>query len=246
MFRGAAQASFKGYQKYDLQLNLPGLANNNLFFDFYSAHRNYPGINYYGPGPDSTKGSRSAFRLEDTAFDGTFGIRPLSHLHVGASLGYLLVNVGPGTDTRFVSAEKVFTPVESPGIDRQANFLRHGVFAQFDYRDNPGGPRSGGNYIVEYSRSIDRSLNLHDFQRLTLHLQQYIPLFNKRRVFALRGKSVLTFKEDDQKVYLVRETKGTKDQFKLRGSEWAKIQCGHAHFDALGVDFAHVTNAGEV
>lgn len=53
-------------------------------------------------------------------------------------------------------------------------------------------------------------------------------------------------KEDDQKVYLVRETKGTKDQFKLRGSEWAKIQCGHAHFDALGVDFEHVVSASEI
>ncbi len=53
-------------------------------------------------------------------------------------------------------------------------------------------------------------------------------------------------KEDDQKIYLVRETKGTKDQFKLRGSEWAKIRCGHAHFESLGVDFAHVVSAGEV
>lgn len=53
-------------------------------------------------------------------------------------------------------------------------------------------------------------------------------------------------KEDDQKVYLVRETKGTKDQFKLRGSEWAKIQCGRAHFDALGVDFDHVVSASEI
>jgi type III restriction enzyme len=53
-------------------------------------------------------------------------------------------------------------------------------------------------------------------------------------------------KENDEKVYLVRETKSTKDQLKLRGSEWAKIQCGKAHFDSLGVDFAHVTRANEV
>jgi len=53
-------------------------------------------------------------------------------------------------------------------------------------------------------------------------------------------------KEDNEKVYLVRETKGTKDQLKLRGSEWAKIQCGKAHFDTLGVDFAHITNTSEV
>lgn len=53
-------------------------------------------------------------------------------------------------------------------------------------------------------------------------------------------------REHDEKVYLVRETKGTRDQLKLRGSEWAKIQCGRAHFDALGVDFEHVTSADEV
>jgi len=53
-------------------------------------------------------------------------------------------------------------------------------------------------------------------------------------------------KQDDAKVYLVRETKSTKDQLKLRGSEWAKIQCGKAHFDTLGVDFAHIVSASEV
>lgn len=53
-------------------------------------------------------------------------------------------------------------------------------------------------------------------------------------------------KQDDAKVYLVRETKSTKDQLKLRGSEWAKIQCGKAHFDSLQVDFAHVTSALEI
>ncbi|MBI5626046.1 MAG: hypothetical protein HY935_02410 [Nitrosomonadales bacterium] len=53
-------------------------------------------------------------------------------------------------------------------------------------------------------------------------------------------------KEDDRKVYLVRETKSTKDQLKLRGSEWAKIQCGKAHFDTLGVDFAHIVSASEI
>lgn len=53
-------------------------------------------------------------------------------------------------------------------------------------------------------------------------------------------------RHDDEKVYLVRETKSTKEQLKLRGSEWAKIQCGRAHFGALGVDFGHVVSADEV
>ena len=53
-------------------------------------------------------------------------------------------------------------------------------------------------------------------------------------------------KEDDAKIYLVRETKSTKDQLKLRGSEWAKIQCGKAHFSTLGVDFTHAVSASEI
>lgn len=50
-------------------------------------------------------------------------------------------------------------------------------------------------------------------------------------------------KHDDETVYLVRETKSTKDMSKLRPSEKEKIQCGQAHFDALGVDFEVVTSA---
>lgn len=50
-------------------------------------------------------------------------------------------------------------------------------------------------------------------------------------------------KEEDAKLYLVRETKSTKEQLELRSSEWAKIQCGKAHFDTLKVDFAAVTSA---
>ncbi len=51
---------------------------------------------------------------------------------------------------------------------------------------------------------------------------------------------------EDAKLYLVRETKGTKDQHKLRGSEWAKLQCGYACFNSLAVDFKHVASANEV
>lgn len=53
-------------------------------------------------------------------------------------------------------------------------------------------------------------------------------------------------KQEDSRVYLVRETKATKDELALRGAEWEKIRCGKAHFDALGVDFKHVTSATEV
>jgi len=53
-------------------------------------------------------------------------------------------------------------------------------------------------------------------------------------------------KHDDQTLYLVRETKGTKDFLKLRTSEADKVRCGKKHFDTLGVPFAVVVSADEV
>jgi type III restriction enzyme len=53
-------------------------------------------------------------------------------------------------------------------------------------------------------------------------------------------------KEDDNKLYLVRETKSTPDRDQRRDIENRKIDCGQAHFNALGVNFKTATNIHEV
>ncbi|MBF0105309.1 MAG: type III restriction endonuclease subunit R [Deltaproteobacteria bacterium] len=53
-------------------------------------------------------------------------------------------------------------------------------------------------------------------------------------------------KENGGKVYLVRETKSTRDFEKLRNSEAQKVRCGRRHFEALGTGFEVVTKAAEV
>ncbi|MGA2617128.1 MAG: DEAD/DEAH box helicase family protein [Thermoguttaceae bacterium] len=53
-------------------------------------------------------------------------------------------------------------------------------------------------------------------------------------------------KHDNQTLYLVRETKSTKDFLKLRTSEADKVRCGQKHFETLGVPFAVVVTADEV
>jgi type III restriction enzyme len=53
-------------------------------------------------------------------------------------------------------------------------------------------------------------------------------------------------KHDGQALYLVRETKSTRDYLKLRTSEADKVRCGQKHFEALGVPFAVVVTADEV
>lgn len=53
-------------------------------------------------------------------------------------------------------------------------------------------------------------------------------------------------KHDGQALYLVRETKGTRDFLKLRTSEADKVRCGMKHFEALEVPFAVVVSADQV
>jgi type III restriction enzyme len=53
-------------------------------------------------------------------------------------------------------------------------------------------------------------------------------------------------KQNSGPLYLVRETKGSRDFPKLRTSEADKVRCGQKHFEALGVPFAVVVIAGEV
>ena len=53
--------------------------------------------------------------------------------------------------------------------------------------------------------------------------------------------------EDDNKVYLIRETKTTHDSDKRRMEENLKILCGKAHFNALdNVEYRVAISVAEV
>lgn len=54
-------------------------------------------------------------------------------------------------------------------------------------------------------------------------------------------------KQNGEVVYMVRETKSTKDQLLLRSIETDKIKCGRKHFEEIGVDYdvaTDITNSG--
>lgn len=148
-FRAAAQASLKRFQKYDVEVAVPQLAGKWLSWNLYSVHHNYPQLQYYGSGPDSKKTGRSDFRLEDTGIDTTLGLHPMRNFTIAAQVGYLQNNIGPGTSKQFISADEQYTEANTPGITRQADFVRYGAFVQYDTRDRPGGARSGGLYYAQ-------------------------------------------------------------------------------------------------
>jgi outer membrane protein assembly factor BamA len=142
------QVSTKLYQKYYTGWAMPNLARGRISFDVNGLHRNYSQIDYFGPGPRSSRDARTDYRLEDTTVDASLGVKPMKHLHLGGSLGYVWMNIGPGASDSFPSTDQVFPPSNAIGSDHQTNFLRYGPYAQVDYLDNPESPGKGGLYTL--------------------------------------------------------------------------------------------------
>ena len=215
-FRASLRGSTRKFYLMDTEFSMPHLAGDHLFLDLYAVHRDYPHLDYYGPGPESAKSGRSGFTLEDTSFQVRTGVRPVRGLDIGVLGRYLLVNVGPGRDDRFVSSDLVYSEATTPGLFNQTNFLQSGAYVQFDSRDYPGEPRSGMLYYLQVSNYSDQKLHRSNFDRLEAEVQHYIPFFNQRRVIALRGRATLSDPHSGQIVpFYLQPTLGGSDD--LRG-----------------------------
>ncbi len=53
-------------------------------------------------------------------------------------------------------------------------------------------------------------------------------------------------KQNGEKIYMVRETKGTTLKGGLRGDEKDKISCGQSHFKELNIDYATVVEGQDI
>ncbi len=254
VFNAGLQASLRHWVRFHAGLSAPSLARNKMFWEAYAVHRDYNSLTYYGPGPDSEKKDRSTYRHEDTSFDTLIGVKPHKAIRFGYSAGYIEMNAGPGRNHRYPSTDALFAgnPL-APGLDRQTDFWRWGTFGQIDYRDSANGPRSGGNYSIRYDDFRDMDLSRHDFRRLDMEAQQYLPLFNKRRVIALRARTVQSFTQPGQTVpFYQQSVLGGGDDlrgfrpFRFHANNLVVANAEYRWEVFTGLDMALFADAGEV
>jgi outer membrane protein assembly factor BamA len=252
-FRGSARGAMSGAYILDLQLTFPRLANDKASLDLSAVRKNSPRVDYYGPGPDSDRGSRTNYGIETSVYQVTAGLTPLPHLELGVTGGLLQVDTNRGNRSGVAQVEDIFTSDTTMGLSSQPDFLKGGFIAHFDSRDNPGGPRAGGSYLAKWITYDDRGLDRHDFHRLELEAQQYFPFFNKRRVVALRVRTLLSFTRRDQSVpFYLQPTLGGSDD--LRGFRPYRFSDNHQIVANLeyrwetfsGLDAALFFDAGKV
>jgi type III restriction enzyme len=91
----------------------------------------------------------------------------------------------------------------------------------------------------EFARTLDRREDIRLFVKLPSWFKIDTPVGEYIPDWAI-------LKHDGQALYLVRETKGTRDFLRLRNAEADKVRCGQKHFEAIDVPFSVVVTADEV
>jgi len=137
------------------------------------------------------------------------------HVMIGLTAGYDWINIGPGTSTVYASADRVYSPAYTPGIDVQSPFSNVGPFLQVDFRDQKADPHRGTNFLTRFSYYSDQT-DLHSFRRWESVIEQYVPFLNEKRVVVLRARSNLSYIRAGQVVpFYLQPTLGGADD--LRG-----------------------------
>jgi type III restriction enzyme len=102
------------------------------------------------------------------------------------------------------------------------------------------------DYVV-YDSEVEREFAKRLDQRVDIRLFVKLPdWFKVETPVGTYNPDWAIVKHQDTTIYLVRETKSTKDFLKLRTTEADKVRCGQRHFEALGVSFAVATSADDV
>ena len=153
-----------------------------------------------GPGPILKKQGAPTIAAKRTRLDVSLAFKPTRrYLSIGFAAGYLWLNIGPGQSGSCNSSEKQYSPSMAPGIDRQTNYLRTGLFLEVDSRDKPKDPHGGTHFLVKFNRFSDRKHDQYSFRQIDGSIEQYLPFFNKKRVIALRARSVLSYPDRRQR-----------------------------------------------
>ena len=91
----------------------------------------------------------------------------------------------------------------------------------------------------DFAKGLDNNVNVRFFMKLPAWFTVDTPIgpYNPDWAIVFEGS---------ERVYLVRETKGSADPEQRRGSEETKIRCARRHFDAIGVDYAVTSSVDEL
>lgn len=192
--------SFRNYQMLVADFSMPYLANERFEVGGRVVYNHHPQEDYWGLGMDTASENRVSFNADYTDYQARAIARPTGWLEAGARFGRVNGDIGPGHDKRYPSIEEIFTDPQAPGLDAQPDFSYTELFGAIDYRDQPGNARAGGYYSAAWRKYNDLDLNRYGFGAVDLLVQQFVPIWDKKRVFAGQVRFVTTDPDSGQQV----------------------------------------------
>jgi hypothetical protein len=180
--------STRNYRMLQADFSLPYLVQNRVELGVHAVYRHHPQEDFWGIGIDTAEDDRVSYLVDYTDYEGRAIVRPLAWLEAGTRVGRLDGALGRGTDARFPSIADRFTNDTAPGLSVQPDFGFAEFFAAVDYRDEDDNARTGGVYSLTWREYSDLDFNRYSFRAVDLLVQQFVPIFDKKRVFAAQAR----------------------------------------------------------
>jgi hypothetical protein len=243
----------KMYKELFAEARYPGIEGGLVEFGTTAAWRDYPEEDFFGLGNTSLRDMRTSYAIEMTDISGHGTLKPLPWLRVGGTMGFLWPTIDRGTDSRIPSIEERFTDATAPGLAQQPDFAYRNLFGRIDYRDQPGNPRSGGLFTATYTWWSDRDLDRYSFRQLDAEAAHFFPLFDKKRVFAVRSRFMATGTGEGQLVpfYFLPYIGGSRtlrgyEEFRFRDRNLFLVNFEYRWEAFSALDMALFIDAGDV
>lgn len=248
-----AGATWRRYRMVRGDFSLPYLAGDRVELGIEASDWHNPQEDFFGLGASSSKSDRVSFLFDRRELQARAVVRPHRGLQAGVRFGRMDVSVGPGRDPRFPSIERRFGEADAPGLSEQPDFSYGELFAAMDHRDQPGNPRAGGYYGVTWRQYSDRDFGRYSFRVLDTDVQHFLPIFDKKRVVALRGRLMTTTADAGQLTpFYFRPTVGGSDtlrsvrDFRFRDNNALAINVEYRWEAFSGLDMALFADGGKV
>jgi hypothetical protein len=251
-FTASAIGSLKKYWLLEARLAAPALADGAAFAEVYGRRFDFPQEAFFGIGPAARRADESRYQLSNTVVGASAGVRPRPWLTIAGRVERLAPEVEPGSGPGGPVHDR-FNSAQVAGLLEQPDFNRYEAVADLNYREPRGNPRSGGRYVFSYSIYDDRDLGRYNFRRFDVDLQQYFPMFQQRRVIALRAMTSISDADAGQDVpfYFQRTLGGPDDlrgfrQYRFRDRNLLLLQAEYRFEVFTAMDAAIFYDAGKV
>jgi outer membrane protein assembly factor BamA len=189
----SAAVSLRRSSMAQSSIELPKLFSDHLSANAQVKYQDSTQINYFGIGPDTLESAQTDYRLKSIDVLGSVAAHPRDWLAVGGRIGYMRsLSVKPGLSSLYPSTDERFDETNTPGLATQPRYQHAEVFVETDTRDVPAYPGDGGTYRVGFAAFHDLDGSLGNFRRVEIDATQYVPLFRRNWLVAVRGRVALS------------------------------------------------------